>query len=272
MRFGSPRIRATRPARTATVVGASVLVVALMLAGLVLAGVVGSGSLVPGSGAVERTTAEEGAGPRTAVSTTRAPRPLRIMPLGDSITHGGKVPGGYRIALWQHLVEAGVPADLVGSQANGPASLGDHDHEGHPGWRIDEIDAHIEAWLRADRPRTVLLHIGTNDISHGYHVATAPRRLTALLDRITTTLPGVRVYVATLIPIAYAQDEVRRFNQQLPGIVREQTAKGRDVVLVDMASALTTADLADGVHPTAEGYALMADTWWAALRRGESLG
>src|SRR5512139_1700018 len=68
---------------------------------------------------------------------------VRIMPLGDSITDGTQVPGGYRIGLWQRLAATGHRVDFVGSQFNGPANLGDHDHEGHPGWRIDQIDASI---------------------------------------------------------------------------------------------------------------------------------
>ena len=38
--------------------------------------------------------------------------------------------------------------------------------------------------------------------------------------------------------------------------------------LVDMHSALTTADLADGVHPNAGGYDKMAARWYAALQLG----
>jgi hypothetical protein len=52
------------------------------------------------------------------------------MPLGDSITDGLVVPGGNRIGLWQRFVANGYKVDFVGSLSNGPASLGDHDHEG----------------------------------------------------------------------------------------------------------------------------------------------
>ncbi|KAA9372941.1 GDSL family lipase, partial [Microbispora cellulosiformans] len=89
---------------------------------------------------------------------------VRVMPLGDSITEGTQVPGGYRIGLWQRLAAGRYTVDFVGSQYNGPGNLGDHDHEGHPGWRIDQIDANITGWLRSYTPRTVLLHIGTNDV------------------------------------------------------------------------------------------------------------
>ena len=97
---------------------------------------------------------------------------VRVMPLGDSITEGTQVPGGYRIGLWQRLASSGYRVDFVGSQFNGPASLGDHDHEGHPGWRIDQIDANIVGWLQPVTPRTVLLHIGTNDVLQNYDMPT----------------------------------------------------------------------------------------------------
>src|SRR5215204_5974490 len=123
---------------------------------------------------------------------------VRVMPLGDSITEGTQVPGGYRIGLWQRLNANGYRVDFVGSQFNGPGSLGDHDHEGHPGWRIDQIDANVVGWTRAFVPRTVLLHIGTNDILQNFNVSTAPNRLSTLLDRITNTKPATEVFVAQI--------------------------------------------------------------------------
>ncbi len=193
---------------------------------------------------------------------------VRVMPLGDSITEGTQVPGGSRIGLWQRFTGAGYRVDFVGSQFNGPASLGDHDHQGHPGWRIDQIDANVVGWLRNTNPRTVLLHIGTNDILQNFNVGGAPGRLSALIDRITATAPSADVFVATIIPLANSGQEaaVRTFNAAIPGIVQGKVNAGKRVHLVDMHAALTTADLIDGIHPTATGYDKMATTWYAALR------
>jgi lysophospholipase L1-like esterase len=192
----------------------------------------------------------------------------RVMPLGDSITEGTQVPGGYRIGLWQRMAAAGYRVDLVGTQFNGPAALGDHDHEGHPGWRIDQIDANIGGWLRTTTPRTVLLHIGTNDIVQNYNVGGAPARLSNLVDKITSAVPNADVFVATIIPLSNAgqNNAARTFNATIPGMVQSKVNAGRKVHLVDMYSALTTGDLIDGVHPTAGGYDKMAATWYAALR------
>jgi lysophospholipase L1-like esterase len=193
---------------------------------------------------------------------------VRVMPLGDSITEGTQVPGGSRIGLWQRFTGAGYRVDFVGSQFNGPASLGDHDHQGHPGWRIDQIDANVVGWLRNTTPRTVLLHIGTNDVLQNYNVGGAPGRLSTLIDRITATAPNADVFVATIIPLANSGQEsaVRTFNAAIPGIVQGKVNAGKRVHLVDMHAALTTADLIDGIHPTATGYDKMAATWYSALR------
>jgi lysophospholipase L1-like esterase len=191
----------------------------------------------------------------------------RVMPLGDSITDGvGVGGGGYRVGLWQRLAQNGYTTDFVGSGYNGPASLGDHDHEGHSGWRIDQIDANIVNWVRTYQPRTVLLHIGTNDISQNRDLANAPARLAAVIDKITSTSPTTDVFVATLIPVSYADAKVRTYNSAIPGIVSSRANAGKKVHLVDMYKAVSVNDLPDGVHPNATGYDKMAAAWFAALR------
>ncbi|MFF5075458.1 ricin-type beta-trefoil lectin domain protein [Actinoplanes sp. NPDC000266] len=190
---------------------------------------------------------------------------VRVMPLGDSITDGFNVPGGYRIGLWQRMATDRHTVDFVGSGFNGPSALGDHDHEGHSGWLIRDLDANITGWLRQSAPRTILLHIGTNDINRNDDVAGAPGRLSALIDRIRVLAPNAELFVATITPIAdtAAEQRVRAFNAAVPGVVAQ---KGSRTHLVDLHAALTTADLADGLHPNAGGYDKMAARWYAALQ------
>jgi len=59
---------------------------------------------------------------------------------------------------------------------------------------------------------------------------------------------------------------VNAYNAAIPGIVAQ---KGALTHLVDMHSAITTADLADGVHPNATGYDKMARI---KMRTGGSIG
>jgi lysophospholipase L1-like esterase len=163
------------------------------------------------------------------------------------------------------MATGGHTVDFVGSGVNGPATLGDHDHEGHSGWRIDQLDANIVAWLRNSNPRTILLHIGTNDVNQDYDLANAPARLSALIDRIRANAPLVELFVAQITPETNPTLEARvqAFNAAIPGLV---TQKGPRTHLVDMHSAITTADLADGVHPNSAGYDKMAARWYSALQ------
>ncbi|MEV6926221.1 SGNH/GDSL hydrolase family protein [Dactylosporangium sp. NPDC051485] len=195
------------------------------------------------------------------------PGTIRILPLGDSITDGFGVPGAYRTELYRRLTAAGMRVDFVGSRRGGPRDLPDRDHEGHPGLRIDEIDADVTKWVNATDPRIVLVHLGTNDVVQDARLAEAPQRLGRLIDHIAATAPDADIYVASLVPLADPAWQARAdaFNAALPDLV---AAKGPRVHLVDMRAALTVADLDDGVHPSAAGYAKMAGAWAAALGPG----
>ncbi|NJO19795.1 MAG: hypothetical protein HC838_06605 [Spirulinaceae cyanobacterium RM2_2_10] len=100
---------------------------------------------------------------------------LKIMPLGDSITDGYNLPGGYRFPLWQALRDRGYPIDFVGSQQNGPATWPEREHEGHSGWKIAQIHQRLTGWLATTQPDIILLLIGTNDIAQGDRLTAAPR-------------------------------------------------------------------------------------------------
>jgi len=51
-----------------------------------------------------------------ALTAAATPPPVRILPLGDSITYGYPVPGGYRLPLYQLLTNAGYNVDFTGTQ------------------------------------------------------------------------------------------------------------------------------------------------------------
>jgi lysophospholipase L1-like esterase len=194
--------------------------------------------------------------------------PVRVMPLGDSITDGLQALGGYRSDLWEYMKADGMNTDFVGSRSSGPPQLGDRDGEGHPGWRIHQLTAHTRGWLLKYRPDIVLLQVGTNDVIQRWGLSAAPTRLNALIDLITATLPNAQVYVATITPLAGRLNERRAsaYNATIPPMVAAKATAGRHVRLVDMHSALSRADLSsDGIHPTTGGYARMAAQWYSAL-------
>lgn len=194
--------------------------------------------------------------------------PLRVMPLGDSITLGpdaeGTIGGGWRTRLWEQLVvEEHRNVQFVGSQRSGTPPL---DHEGHGGWRIDEIRAIVDGALAAAAPDVVLLHIGTNDIGQNHALDTASDRLRNLAARICADRPGVVLMLASIIPIGGLDPVVDHYNATIAPMVGALQLSGCDARFVDMHNAVLAADLFDGVHPDPAGYSAMAAVWYPALR------
>ncbi|MDQ0686802.1 lysophospholipase L1-like esterase [Streptomyces achromogenes] len=210
-----------------------------------------------------------GVTPASAASDT----PLRVMPLGDSITWGvGSSTGnGYRAPLWDRLASDGHPLDFVGTGRAG--SMSDPDNEGHSGYRIDQIAALADASLTRYRPNVVTLHIGTNDLQGASEVNTAIARLKSLVNQITADAPDATVLVASLVVSTSSSEEQFRgaYNQATRQIVSEAQAVGKHVAHVDMSS-LTTADLADSLHPDDSGYQKMADAFHRGVRAADSAG
>ncbi|HEX8226561.1 MAG TPA: GDSL-type esterase/lipase family protein [Candidatus Saccharimonadales bacterium] len=132
--------------------------------------------------------------------------PIRVMALGDSITEGmhNTIPsqdGGYRHVLNDYF-DANYPGrvDFVGSLTIDSAGMTDPQHEGHAGYRIDQISSGVNSWLSTYNPHVVLLHIDTNDVIQNYSGTTMTASLDQLLGRIYATAPNTTVILASLIP------------------------------------------------------------------------
>ncbi len=192
--------------------------------------------------------------------------PVRVMPLGDSITYGYPDTSGYRVGLAQLASQAGESIDFVGTLQHGPPELADKDHEGHGGWRIDQLTPNIASWMASGRPDIVLLHIGTNDVAENHEMAQAPARLQALLESICRNGPGVRLVVASIGARDNRWDVLTDFNAAIPGVVETVRSSGCNARFLDMNKALVQADLPDGAHPNKTGYDKIANSWFPVLR------
>jgi len=195
---------------------------------------------------------------------------VRLMPLGDSITEGvlgSSDDTGYRRALYQSLTTAGYSVNFVGSRANGIPTDFDRDHEGHSGWRADQIRDGISGWLTTNPADIILLHIGTNDFSQGQNVSSTLDEVNQILDRIDAKSTATVVFLARIINRndGYS-DSTTTYNVQLKGLADRRIANGDLIIVVDQESALNyPSDLADHVHPNDAGYAKMAQCWFTPL-------
>jgi lysophospholipase L1-like esterase len=207
-----------------------------------------------------------------SAGAARGGEPVRLMPLGDSITEGASLEASYRYWLFRELAAAGYNVDFVGGlrgARSGEAPEGfDGDHEGHWGWRADEVLRELPAWARAARPDVALVHLGHNDLFQGESVETTLEELRGIVGVLREVNPGIWVLLAAIVPSTYPSlSGVGDLNRGVAEIAAELDRPGARVVAVDLATGFDpVADTLDGAHPNVEGARKMASAWFAALR------
>lgn len=216
------------------------------------------------------------------------PVPLRIMPIGDSITEGD-AGGGYRLPLFQRITQAYGMPNFVGHRSSrhiDPPDFPDPDHDGYGAYRIGQITRGQAFWnapplgqrLAHWDPAVVTVHAGTNDAQQNYWfdgdpsrgIAPVIDRLDELVSRIVAYNPAIHVFVAQIVPAnapasATTIDYVQRLNALIPGMVARHQAAGHRVHLVDLYTPMLAFPHPDGIHPSPEGYAEMARVWFEAM-------
>lgn len=178
----------------------------------------------------------------TAASATETP-PV-ILALGDSLTAGYRLP----------------PEEAF------PAQLQDALQSTHPGARV--INAGISGdttsgglsrldWALFDNPDIVIVELGANDALRGLPVDLTRQNLEAILSilqerGIVTLLTGMYA------PPNMGPDYAEAFNSIYPDLAEQYNVALYPFFLEGVA-ADPTLNKADGIHPTAEGVAVIVD-------------
>jgi lysophospholipase L1-like esterase len=213
--------------------------------------------------------------------------PVKIMPVGDSITEGKYTVGGYRQPLYDLLKSNGYQVSFVGKEDNGePANdtgfskgMQSPNHEGYGSARIGMLlgggttEKHtalpIKTSLANNAPDVVLVMLGTNDIFG----ITATDKMKATMEKLVSSIfeanPNITVVVASICPIGKVPErnaDVDAYNAVLPDIVAKEKGHNHKIEFADVHAAVTLADLSgDKVHPSATGYKKMAAVWYSVL-------
>lgn len=239
-----------------------------------------------------------------APNSTPVTPAVRVMPLGDSITHGSSRPNdpigfpGYRYALAGNFQRAGTNVDYVGSNRympNGkqpynffyPASsttndvFFDQDHEGHSGYTTaDLINKPADGFslataLQGNVPDVVMLHAGTNDVGKNLSIGSAVANIKTIIDTLRLANPNVKVALAKITPITPSSDghgqyaaNVATFNNALGTAAAGWGTVASPVLVVDQNKGYDpTAMHFDGLHPNSRGEQLIADRFFVAYHK-----
>lgn len=192
-----------------------------------------------------------------------SPRGVVVLCAGDSLTAEA-----YPHFLQQILNRSGVRAKVLNYGRSGNTS----------GEYLRFLESSLER-LKTERPDFILLQLGTNDVrTDADNTATDvfKNNMKAIVDHFrgfrnragkpSRILLGMIPPVPEATPLPFTPASSRRIEEEINPVLR--ALAGEDsLVLVDNHAIFTARpELLPGVHPTRDGYRLLAENWHAALR------
>jgi len=174
-----------------------------------------------------------------------------ILALGDSLTAGL---GLAQSQAWPTLVQAKLKAAghrhrVVNAGVSGDTSAGG----------LARLD-----WQLSQKPAIVVLELGGNDGLRGLPVAHTRDNLAKTIQRCQAA--GATVLLAGMqIPPNMGPDYTAAFRELFPSLAEEFKVPLIPFLLEGVAGDIKL-NQRDGIHPTAEGQAIVAETVWKSLQ------
>ena len=194
--------------------------------------------------------------PQSAGTTAPEPTPhtrLRtILIFGDSITAGFGLAEeqAFPALLQQKIDERGLPFTVVNAGLSGDTSAGG----------LRRI-----AWMLREPVDVFVLELGGNDGLRGTSPEVTKQNLQRIIDRVREQNPEARIVIAGMqIPPNLGYAHTRRFRE-----IFSELAVENDALLIPFllegVGGVPSLNQPDGIHPTAEGHRIVAETVWNVL-------
>ena len=172
--------------------------------------------------------------------------------LGTSLTAGlGLEPEqAYPALIQQKIDSAGLGFRVVNAGVSGETSAGARR-------RID--------WLLREPVAVLVVETGANDGLRGLPPDSLRANIQAVFDRAKgSSSPPRLVLIGMRVPPNYGRAYTTSFHAVYPKLARENDAE-LVPFLLDGVGGVPRLNQADGIHPTAEGQQVMAETVWKVL-------
>jgi len=156
----------------------------------------------------------------------------------------------------------------------------------HPEWRVlnrgvngqrtDQIHARFDPDVLEARPHAVVIIAGVNDIYQGRSAAAVTRELEGMYD--IARAAAIPIAAGTIIPFNTATPDQNARMHAVNDWLRGYCARAARIVFCDTRAAVSApgapdrlVSSPDGLHPSPEGYRLMAIALEPAIRRALAL-
>jgi acyl-CoA thioesterase-1 len=175
-----------------------------------------------------------------------------VLVLGDSLSagYGLNATQAYPAILQQKIDDQGLNAKVVNGGVSGDTSAGG----------LRRID-----WFLREEIDVLLLELGANDGLRGIPLDSTKANLQGIIEKTLQHSPRARIVIAgMMVPPNLGPIYTERFKKLFEELAEENRV-GLIPFLLEKVAGRRELNLADGIHPNAQGHRLVAETVWEIL-------
>lgn len=187
------------------------------------------------------------------VVTSPAAETKTLLFFGDSLTAGSglDLDEAYPALIQRKFDATGLPWHVVNAGLSGETTAGG----------LRRLD-----WVLRQPVDIFIIELGGNDGLRGIPPETSRTNLQTMIDRIRARYPNVKLVLAGMqLPTNMGPEHTRLFAAMYPELARKNHAV-LIPFLLDGVGGVPSLNQADGIHPTAEGHKIVAETVWRILQ------
>ena len=190
-----------------------------------------------------------------AAVSLRAAEPRTVVFFGDSLTAGygldDPASEAYPALIHEKITAAKLPWRVVNAGLSGETSAGG----------LRRVD-----WILRQPLDMFVLALGANDGLRGIDPAVSSANLQGIIDRVRAKYPTAKiVLIGMQMPPNYGEEYTRLFAAMYPVLAAKEHLTLIPFLLEGIGGR-PELNQPDGMHPTAQGHAIAAETVWKVIK------
>lgn len=201
----------------------------------------------------QNTVSQTAANEQKPAETTPAPAVRKnIVFFGNSLTAAYQLSPeqGFPALIQEKIDSLGLPYTCVNAGLSGETTA-----DG-----VARID-----WILQQPVDIFVLELGGNDALRGLPLAESKKNLQAIIDKVKAKYPDCKIVVAGMMAPPNLGSYAKDFQKIFPEIAKKNNA-ALIPFLLEGVGGDPKLNLPDGIHPTAEGHKILAETVWKTLK------
>jgi len=195
-------------------------------------------------------TIEKTTSPQTKTPTSKK---KKVVFFGDSLTaaYGLDEDQGFASLIQKKIDSLGLDYEVINAGLSGETTAGGNS-------RID--------WILKQPIDIFILELGGNDGLRGIDPDASFKNLQSIIDKVKAKYPAAKIVLAGMeAPPHMGDDFTSEFRAMFPKL-----AKANNTALIpfllDKVGGIPELNQPDGIHPTAKGHQIVAETIWKELK------